>query len=307
MDSLKDLLPSVIESAGWRAQSAPQVFSGRELYGYMDGGADVVLEYGFSRVIVQDYKDAASRTITVEVFELDTPADAYGLYTFKTGPEGEARPIGAESRLADYYLNVWKGRYVVTLTGLDESPEVRAGLEAIGRAVASRITSSSGVPGIVSLLPAAGRLDGTVEYLRGRLALFQSLPYFSSDVFAFAAGAKGDYAGSLTLILLRVPHGCRGAGEARIGPAELPRESEVQRHGGERRRLRSRRCEGPRRPAQSQRPLSRHRPGAEPRRGGAGAAGPGRGASGPRGRAVHPVTVRRPADLRSRRSHARRS
>ena len=273
----------------------------------MDGGADVVLEYGFSRVIVQDYKDAASRTITVEVFELDTPADAYGLYTFKSGPEGEARPIGAESRLADYYLNVWKGRYVVTLTGLDESPEVRAGLEAIGRAVASRITSSSAVPGIVSLLPAAGLLDGTVEYLRGRLALFQSLPYFTSDVFAFAAGAKGDYAGSLTLILLEYP--TAAAARERLESVrqsfrESPKFSGTAESAGVFEAV----------DAKGRAVLLKASGrylvivlAPKPRRGGAGAAGPGRGASGPRGGAVRPVIVRRPADLRSRRSHARRS
>ena len=57
--SAQDLyLPADNAAAGWAKDGAPQEFEGEDLYTYIDGGAEIYQEYGFRRVIVQDYEDA---------------------------------------------------------------------------------------------------------------------------------------------------------------------------------------------------------------------------------------------------------
>ena len=72
--------------------------------------------------------------ISLEIYEMDSPAAAFGIYSFNSGQGGEALDVGTEALLQEYYLNVWKGRYLLVLTGADSEETTRAGLLEIGQA-----------------------------------------------------------------------------------------------------------------------------------------------------------------------------
>ena len=54
---------------------------------------------------------------------MQSSAAAYGVYTFKTSSQGEKIPVGTDGFLEEYYLNFWKGPYVVTVIGFDSEKE----------------------------------------------------------------------------------------------------------------------------------------------------------------------------------------
>ncbi len=209
-------LPASGEVPGWTLKDAGQAFEGDDLFQYIDGGAEVYHEYGFARALVQDFRRGEA-VISLEIFEMATPAAAFGIYTFKRGPGGEPAAIGAGSSLEGYYLNFWKGRCLVTLTASNSSAAAVQGLMAVGRVVAGRIENPGEPPALAGALPREGLSEASLKYLRGPLAFYNVCPFFARDVLTFREGVKGDYAAGYSAMALR----CGGADAARDALARV--------------------------------------------------------------------------------------
>jgi hypothetical protein len=128
-------LPEPQKLQGWKPVGSPQRFMGEELYVYMNGGAGIYHSYGFKKLIAQEYINQNSKTIALEIFEMENSSGAYGIYTSKIGNDGKVLPVGSEASLEDYYLNFWKGNFLVTLTGFDSAKDTVDGLMIIAHAV----------------------------------------------------------------------------------------------------------------------------------------------------------------------------
>jgi len=212
---LLKILPAEGGVAGWRMKGDSQVFAGQDLFTYIDGGADIYLEYGFRTVLVQDYQGPAGKTISAEIFEMANSDAAFGMYAFKKGSKG--REVGGEGRgqMGDYYLNIWKGRFLITLTGFDSDSETLIGLEALARAAEARTGGSGDKPRFLNTLPAKYVIKPSLRYFRGPLGLNSVLPALSRDAPGFEEGAAADYDTGMSLIVLRYPGrgACRAAFE----------------------------------------------------------------------------------------------
>jgi len=197
---LAALLPD--EVGAWSRHGAALSYTGDDLFTYINGGAEIYQEFGFEEVAVQDYRTEQAGTISLEVYRMTGPESAYGIFTFKRSADGSALDYpGAEAQLKDYYLNLWKGSYLVTLTGFDEEDATIQGLRDLARALAFRITETGKAPGLVGLLPEKDRLLGSVRYFNGPLALFNSHSFARDDVFSLERGVRGDYAGGESLFV----------------------------------------------------------------------------------------------------------
>ncbi len=201
--SLADALPESGEVAGWNKHRVLLHYEGEDLYEYIDGGAEIYHEYGFVQVVVQDYVSDADKSVSVEIFEMASPASAYGIYTFKTHSKGQRICVGADAQLADYYLNFWKGPILVTITGFDETEETRAGLLNIAKSVNSKMPVGGDRPHIVSFLPEGDLAAQGLKYFTGFLGLRNSYPFFELNIVGYEEGIKGDYIGEYSLFLFR--------------------------------------------------------------------------------------------------------
>jgi hypothetical protein len=106
---LREYLPADGAAPGWARDGEPQEFEGEDLYSYIDGGAEIYQEYGFRRVVVQDYRNPRGKSVSLELFEMDSPAAAYGMFTFKRSGKGRSLGLGGGGEIEAYYLNFWKG------------------------------------------------------------------------------------------------------------------------------------------------------------------------------------------------------
>ena len=196
------MLPPRAELGTWKPEAEPQVFKGEELFVYINGGADIYLEYGFVQALVQDYRNPSGHGISLEIFEMSSPESAFGIFTFKTGPGGKEIDLGDECRLADYYLNLKKGNLVVTITGLDPERVTEEGLLSLARAVAARINSVAARPALAGRLPEEGLRPQSLKFFKGPLGLSNSDRTAAGSVFGFKSGVKADYDPGFSLILL---------------------------------------------------------------------------------------------------------
>jgi len=209
-DDLRSLLPAEGEAKGWAKDGDPQEFVGEDLFTYIDGGAEIYQEYGFRRVIVQDYENAAGKSVSLEIFEMATPAAAFGIFSFKRSGQGKSVAVGAGAELEDYYMNFWKGRFLVTLTGFDDTTGTIEGLLAVAGTVDARITGTSKPPDLVAALPEQGLKPGSAKYLKGLLGLNNVYSFQTARGLAFTEAVKGDYGDGSTLIVMEY-----GSAEAR--------------------------------------------------------------------------------------------
>ncbi|MCK4560507.1 MAG: hypothetical protein KAV45_12050 [Calditrichia bacterium] len=190
---LDNLLPRNDELAGWFADGEPEAAVGEDLYLLINGGAEIYHEYGFKRAIFQRYTNEKVGALNLEIYEMDSPQATYGIYTFKTGNEGRSINTGREGWLESYFLNFWKAKFLVTITGLTPDTDMTENISKMAKVVASKISGPSEKPSLVSYLPLDNLLENGISYLKGNLALFNHYFFNTKNIFGFIDGVIGQY------------------------------------------------------------------------------------------------------------------
>ena len=194
--------PKAGEVEGWHLEGEAQTAKGEDLFLLINGGAEIYDEYGFEQAIYQTYSTENGHSINLELYEMDSPQSAYGIYTFKTGKEGKAVDVGHEGWLESYYLNFWKGNFLVTVIGLDAEQETWGGLLETAKIVASKIEAQLQRPRISNYLPEKNLKENGITYIKGNLGLFNQYEFDSMNIFGLKEGIIGDYGDSSVFIFL---------------------------------------------------------------------------------------------------------
>ena len=89
-------------------------YEGSALYGYIDGGADLYLEYGFKKLGRQEIRAGGERMV-VEIYLMRSPLDAFGVFSvmrFQCVPLDSTTPLSCQSpfqlqaAVGDCYLSI---------------------------------------------------------------------------------------------------------------------------------------------------------------------------------------------------------
>jgi hypothetical protein len=195
---LPDYLPSAAELKNWEPAGTAQHVKGDDLFLLINGGAEIYYEYGFKQAITQGYKhkDQPSLGFNLEIYEMQNPEAAYGVYTFKTGDAGKSIDVGNEGLLEDYYLNFWKGNFLVTVIGFDSKKETLDGIIRTAKIVNAKIKETGQKPTLLQLLPKGDKFQlkpNGITYLKGNLALFNQYEFDSKDIFGLKEGVVANY------------------------------------------------------------------------------------------------------------------
>jgi len=162
----RDTLP------GWTPAGDSQVFDAQNLYGLVNGQADSFYAYGFEQVAVQTYEDAGGATLRVEVWQMGTPADAYGLFT--TVRTGEAISIGGGGDVdPGRRLDFWQDRYLVRLFAI--SPLDAPVLTAFAEQIAGVLPPGGERPSLVARLPQEGLVERSDLFFHQEISIQDTL------------------------------------------------------------------------------------------------------------------------------------
>ena len=94
--------------------SRNECFDGKSLWGYMNGGADIFLEYGFDGLRVEEFT-RDDETIKLELFKMKDPNSAFGIYSFKTFKCQHSNVISPIDCLTQYQFQLICGNYYIHL------------------------------------------------------------------------------------------------------------------------------------------------------------------------------------------------
>jgi hypothetical protein len=171
-----------------------RTFTGQDLFNQIDGGAELFLEFGFVRLRVQSYARGRA-DLTLNAYEMESPAAALGVYLMKMGRETPFPEIAARNSSEDVQLTIVKGRSFVQVDNLGETPASRAELAALANAFLAGVADETAATPL-DLLPAEGRLAGTERLIRGPYALQPYITLGEGDILSLGGrvfGALAEY------------------------------------------------------------------------------------------------------------------
>ena len=91
-----------------------RTFVGTGLYGFMNGGADLFLEYGVKKLTTRDIVYMGEE-YTLDIYEMPTPEDAYGIYSVHTFRCTQADVDEEINCLSTYQYQTVKANFYVSL------------------------------------------------------------------------------------------------------------------------------------------------------------------------------------------------
>lgn len=161
------------EAAGWTWDEKEMKYDSKALFDYMDGAAELYLAYGIQNLTVRRFEKPDQPPITVEVYEMASSEDAYGVFSYER--QDEDAGIGQGSEFGGGLLRFWKGKYFFSIFADGEGPEVESAILKMGRATADSISATGLEPKWVGLIPGKelGLVDKSIRYLRSHILLNQ--------------------------------------------------------------------------------------------------------------------------------------
>jgi hypothetical protein len=202
------LLPEIM--GGWRACDSSSCYDRENLFDYIDGGAEIYLAYDFKNLTVQKYcRDTTE--ITVEIYQTETPEDAFGLYS--------GSPLKRNITFAQIggynsgELKFRKGVYLVQIFNWKEKDNLKKEILELGRRIAEKIKGKEELPALFCALPKLGLVSQSERYLHQQISLNKT--YFISNQNILNLNSKtnvviADYrmqGDSLKYLLIQYPNG----------------------------------------------------------------------------------------------------
>jgi hypothetical protein len=185
-------VPAAFRFAGWAPYGQVRKYTKKNVTDRLDRSAELFLQYGFTDLTVHLYRPAvqakkiAGKEIALEIYRMETPADAFGIFSVRrSGTEKASEVIKALNWISPARASFVKGNAYVNIlaTGCEE-----AEVEKVAAAAAAKINlPGDPVPAEVALLPKANLVPGSERYIRGGLTAGTETPFLGRDFWGFRA------------------------------------------------------------------------------------------------------------------------
>ena len=153
-------------------------FNGNALWGYINGGADLYLEYGFNLLKVENLK-LKEQDFTVNIYRMKNAAAAFGIFSVSWFNCAGIFPDHNISCITPYQLQFAKAQYYISIineTGNAEAMEIDLELASI---LSAKIEGTDfKVPEVFRKKEFEG-MHGQAKFMKGRLGLENGFPAWS--------------------------------------------------------------------------------------------------------------------------------
>ena len=153
------LLPDTLQ--GWKVTGEDARYGRDTLYDYIDGGAELYLSYGFKRVINRTYVQANQPDMVVDIFDMDTSQNAYGVFSHSM--ETVETTFGQGSQSSEGLVLFWKGPYYISIMAHPETAESKKALIDLAKKIDCAIAEEGPLPALLTLLPQSGLVRESIR------------------------------------------------------------------------------------------------------------------------------------------------
>ena len=179
-----DLLPVNGDVADWVRSRNPRGYTAKNLYKDTVGGRpELYHAYGVIEQAEVEYQTpllGSYPLIRVEIFDMGTPENAFGIYSFNQYPKAESEWVGNRAVVSGKFVRFWKGKYFVEIEGYEFATKVEEGMIELAKAAAIRIKDPPTKPYLLKLLP-ANKIPYSVKYFYDDATLRKMYNFLPSD------------------------------------------------------------------------------------------------------------------------------
>jgi hypothetical protein len=199
VQDIQKLFPNNQNIPGWSIRDSVETYQGDDLFYYINGGADIFLEYGFIRAASCKYENA-SNTIHLEIYEMEDAESAFGIFSINTNEKGTPVDLGEISFAYDYYLNVWKSKYFIRCTSQKKEVGIVDTLSLFTKYVVDKIPDKGKLPAIAKAIELDGADKGSLKFMEGLIALGNVYNFGMGSMAGFYQGASVKLNGNYVFI-----------------------------------------------------------------------------------------------------------
>jgi hypothetical protein len=147
----------------WRRGGPVRHFTADNLYDCINGEAPFVISFGFRSLAQATYRRGAEAETTVDIYDLGSASNAFALFRNRANLDAQPLDLGREGAGDDARIEFWQGRFYVVLSL--SSPGERPSVLALARRFSEALPPASEWPEYLDLLPTAGRVARSEQYL----------------------------------------------------------------------------------------------------------------------------------------------
>jgi hypothetical protein len=199
----------------WQKKEPVREFDRNGLYGHINGGSELFLEFGFENLQVQTYR-SGSDDIAVEVYRMDLPESALGIYLLKCGKETPVPGVPVRNT-GDYnQIMFLHGNYFLIINNLaGKASLLPVMVQLAGETLKLLPGDKEKNPDfsqLFSLLPLENRVAASELLVRGYYSLQSIYTLGEGDIlllenkiFGVAGQYKDKNGGDYNLLVVRYP------------------------------------------------------------------------------------------------------
>lgn len=188
------LLPESDAVAGWEQQGRLRRFTAADLYGHINGGAELFLELGFTELLVQTYLKS-EQEISLEIYRMENPQAALAIYLFKCGQETPWTEIETRNSSGRFQVTLVRGNCFVLVNSFSGDRALRPAVAGLAGKLLESIPPVS-LSDPFALLPTEARIAGSERLIRGEYSLQLLYTLGPGDVLQLGGevfGVAADY------------------------------------------------------------------------------------------------------------------
>ena len=190
-----NLLPANGEASHWVRVGVPSIDVGKDLYKNVIGGnPQLYHNYGFiegASVQYQTPRLGSQPLILLEVFDMGTPENAFGIYSRNRYPQDEFEWVGSRAIISGRELNFWKGRYFIQIEGYEFASQIKQGMVELARSTADHIKDPLITPHLLTLLPSENRVPHSEKYFPSGVAMKEIHRFLPERLLEFSPNVTG--------------------------------------------------------------------------------------------------------------------
>jgi hypothetical protein len=151
----------------WSPAEVPRSYFPESLFEYIDGAAESYLSYDFRELFVVDLeKKGTEATLTLEIYDMGTPVNAFGIFGAERYPENKAAAVGDLGYIEGEALNFMAGRFYVKLLSFGLGQETPSVLNEFGARVAGAVKVKGPLPALVLVFPKENLVAQSEKYIK---------------------------------------------------------------------------------------------------------------------------------------------
>ncbi len=146
------------EIDGMKIEYNYPVYTGEDLWDYINGASDGYMSYHFERLDIAEYIDGQGNTVKVEIYKHQKPEDAYGIYSTERSPDYHFVEIGTEGYAEDNLVYFVTGPYYIKIIAAPGTSVVQDELMKIAKIIGDFLVENPSPPPVLAMFPKDGKI-----------------------------------------------------------------------------------------------------------------------------------------------------